>query len=420
MEEDPVINDYVKGVVDRVYEAMPPQPFRVTTAVIRNQSLNAFAVPGGYVYVFTGLLAQLETEDQLAAVIGHELGHVSQRHVIDRMSKMESVGYLSLLGTLAGFVIGTTGNSNTSEMGQALVVGSQAAGAAAYLTYTQENERQADHVGLQYLVAAGYNPWGMPQTFDIMGKNQFRGRSSKLPGYLRTHPQTAERSAYLSDRIRNMDEDVRSRKDTTEKFLRVRAVIRGRMSDPVWAEATLAAIPEEKRICVDHMALGMAQARLKKTADARASFERALGCGAADPLVLREAGSYYFKEGDFDRARQFLQKALVMNPRDIYALYYNARLLGEQGEYPEAIKYMNKVREQLKTDAEVHYHLGRYLGASGDLFHAHLHLAYAGVYGNDPKQAQFHTKKAEALADTPDKQAELEELRQTRAPKPEE
>ncbi len=408
--EDPMIHDYVEGVVQRVYKTMPPQPFRLTTTVIAHGSMNAFAVPGGFVYVFTGLLAQLDTEDQLAAVISHELAHVSQRHVVDRMQKMEKVGIISMIGTLAGLIISATADGSAREVGQALTVGSQAASHAAFLTYTQENEREADHVGLNYLVEAGYNPLGMPETFDIMLKNQFRGRSSKLPNYLRTHPKLSERSNYLRNRIKSLSDEVRARQDTRKTFLKVRALIRGRLSNPTWSEATMAALPENQRTCYDYMAIGMVNARLKRDGIAKSAFEDALTCGANDPLILREAGAYYFKTGNFVQAQQYLQKSLFMNSQDIITLYYNARLMGEEGNYKDAIGYLKQVLEQLKTDSEVYYHLGRYQGADGDYFHAHLNLAYSALMANNMKQYKFHKEKASGLASTEDKKAKLEKL----------
>lgn len=410
--EDPMIHDFVEGVIQRIYDKMPPQPFRVTTTVIANGTLNAFAVPGGYVYIFTGLLSQLDNEDQLAAVISHELAHVSQHHVVDRIEKMETVSIASTVGTLAGIFLGATGSGSTREMGKALTVGSQAAAYAAFLTYTQENEREADHVGLGYLVEAGYNPEGMPQTFEIMLRNQFRGTNTNLPSYLSTHPKLSERSAYLHARIAEMTADVVSRPFSTSRFERVRAIVRGRMSDPVWTVATIE--NQSVRDCYDVMALGMAHARLKHTAQARAAFEEALVCGQNDPLVLREAGIFFFKVGDFGQSLRYLQKSLFMNPGDIITLYYNARLLGEQGNYTEAIAYLNKVLRDLKTDAEVYYHLGRYEGASGDHFRGYLHLAYASLYGQDPDKVQFHLKQAQGLADTPEKQEELEKFNKVR------
>ncbi|MBU1248105.1 MAG: M48 family metalloprotease [Proteobacteria bacterium] len=412
--EDPFIHNYVEGVVNRVYETMPPQPFQVTTAVILNDSLNAFAIPGGFVYVFTGLLAQLESEDQLAAVISHELAHVSQRHVIDRMEKMEKVSLASTIGTLAGVFIGATGNADTSKMGQALAIGSQAAGQAAFLSYTQENEREADHVGINYLVAAGYNPAGMPETFELMLKTQFAGRSSTIPSYLSTHPKLSERAGYLHDRIKEMATDVVSRNNSLAQFRKVRSLVRGRLSDPTWAEATIVNMNPTEVSCYDRMALGMVNARMKHREPAEQAFEQALLCGGSDSLVLREAGSYYFKTGNFEKAKGYLQKSLFMNPRDVLTLYFNARLLGEEGHHSEAIRYLQEVLDQIKTDAEVYYYLGRYQGAAGDLFHAHLNLAYSALYGNDTKQYRFHLDKAQTQANTPEKKLELDTLETTR------
>lgn len=407
--DDPIINEYVARVVKRVYSSMPPQPFQVKTAVVRNGSLNAFAIPGGYVYVFTGLLAQLETEDQLAAVIGHELAHVSQRHVVDRIQKMEKVSLLSLAGTLAGIFIGATGSGNTREAGQALMVGSQAAATTAFLNYTQENEREADHVGIQYLIDAGYNPKGMPETFDLMLRNQYVGKNNKLPNYLRTHPKLSERSSYLNNRIAEMAAKIINRPTSAQEFLKIRALVRGRMSDPTWAQATLTNKIATDRTCYDSMALGMVEGRLRHLPEAKSAFDDALVCGHNDPLIIREAGIFNFKFGDYDNATKYLQKAMFLNPDDIYTLFFNARLLGEKRNYSDAIRYLEAVLLELDTDWEVYYHLGKFEGARGNHFYGHMYLSTAWYYKKDLEKAKFHYKKAESLADTKEKQDLLAE-----------
>ena len=85
MIDDPEVSMYVRSIVDRLLSVLPPQPFKYTTGVIRNNTLNAFAVPGGYVYVFSGLIMNFDTESELAGVLAHELAHVTQRHVAARI-----------------------------------------------------------------------------------------------------------------------------------------------------------------------------------------------------------------------------------------------------------------------------------------------------------------------------------------------
>ncbi len=408
--EDPMVTTYVDDVVQGIVAHMPQKlPYPVTTAVINNRTMNAFAIPGGYVYVFTGLLLGMESEDEFAAVMSHELAHVSQRHVAKRYEDMQLANLGALLGMIGGALIGIAGQGEqASEAAQALMMTSQGAATAAFLLYTQENEREADHVGMNYLVAAGYNPNGMPDTFEHMIKNKWRNSSSNLPSYLATHPALSERIGYLRDRISRMPPEYVNRNTDNQRFLRVKAVLRGRIDDPsmVLAEYN----DQAEHTCLDHMAAGMAALRLKKSNEARAFFDKALACGGDDPLVLREAGRFYFKEGSLDQAQPLLQKAMFLDPSDLLTQFYNARLLAEKKEYPAAIESMRIVLKGLPNDAEVHYHLGRMLGETGDIFHAHMHLAYAAIYDKDRKQAQFHMEKARALASAPQQKAEMAEL----------
>ena len=410
MLEDPMITSYVEDVVQGIVASMPNRlPYPVTTAVINNRSMNAFAIPGGYVYVFTGLLLGMDNEDEFAAVMSHELAHVSERHVAKRYEDMQLANLGALLGMIGGALIGITGQGEgSSEAAQALMIGSQGAAITAFLLYTQENEREADHVGMNYLLAAGYNPNGMPDTFELMLKNKWRNASSNLPSYLSTHPALSERVGYLRDRIRQMPPEYLNRKTDNQRFLRVQAVLKGRIDDP---GMVLAQYDEQtEHTCLEHMSAGMAALQLNKDALARQLYDKALACGGDDPLVLREAGRFFFKAGEFDRAQPILQKAMFLDPSDLMTLFYNARLLGEKKQYAAAIENMRKVLKGMPEEAEVHYHLGRMLGETGDLFQAHVHLAYAAIYSQDRKQAQFHMDKARGLAATPEQQAELADL----------
>lgn len=409
--EDPLIIEYCEGVVQRLVKTMPPQPFRAKTTVIRNGTMNAFAVPGGYIYMFTGLIIGLESEAQLAAVLAHELAHVSQHHVVDRMKEMESWNIGAFIGTLAGMVLTATGGgSSTKNLGQAITMGSQAGAVAAFLEYTRDNEIEADHVGMNYLVAAGYNPGAMPQTFETMAKQRWTTSTSKMPSYMRTHPHLSERVAYLKTRVQEMAPELTERKQDNTEFHQVQSLIRGRFQDAKVATAYYEDKDPATFTSMDYMGMGMAYQRLKKGVQAANAFDRALAAGQDNFLLLREAGRFFFKQGDFDHAEPLLKRAMIMAPKDAITLFYNARLLGERGRHQEALSAMDRVLSQVPKDSEVHYYMGRLLGESGDLFGAHLHLAYAAVYDRDLKQAKFHRDKAMGLARTEANKARMTEL----------
>jgi predicted Zn-dependent protease len=405
--DDPEVTNYVKGVVDRVAATLPPQPWKIKSAVVANGSMNAFAVPGGYIYIFTGLILGVENEDELAAVIGHELGHVTQRHVAQRMEKMKYISIASIAGTVAGALLGAGGGSNTSNIGRAVMTGSMAGAQSAFLMYTRQNENEADNVGLDYMTKAGYNPKAMPQTFVLMQKKTWFLSGDTIPSYLATHPGLEERIEYLRDRIKRMPAELVAREFNKVQFQRIQTILRARMTSAETALAYYDSKPKAELTCLDLTGRGIALDRLRRVQQADQAFSAALACGPEDPLVLREAGIFHFNHGAFNKAGPYLQKAAVINPKDAVALFYLARLMGERKDYAGAISTMENVIRDVPEDAEVRFYYGRILGESGDLFGANLQMAYSYHYGRDSNKAEMFLGRAKALAHTEDQKRKL-------------
>lgn len=408
--DDPEIVIYVKSVVDRVAAAMPQQPYPIRSAVVGNNSMNAFAIPGGYIYIFTGLILGVDNEAELAAVIGHELGHVTERHVAKRMDQMKYINIASITGLVAGVLLGSGGGGSSGNLGNALAMGSMAGAQSAFLMYTRENEREADHVGLNYLIKAGYNPNAMPDTFEIMQKKRWFMTGDSVPSYLNTHPGLSERIGYLRDRIKHLPADILNRDFERDKFLRIQTIMRARMTSPETALAFYDSKPKNKLSCLDQAGRGIALDRLKRQHQADEAFTAALACGPDDPLVLREAGIFFFNQGNMNKAAPFLQKAAILNPRDAMSMFYSARIMAERKDYSGSISLMERVVREVPQDSEVRYHLGRIMGESGNLFGAHLNLAYSSLYGRDKKKAEFHLSKASPLAVNEAQKKQLAEL----------
>ncbi|HWR04562.1 MAG TPA: M48 family metalloprotease [Humidesulfovibrio sp.] len=408
--DDPEVVFYVKGVVDRVAKALPPQPYPIKSAVVGNSAMNAFAIPGGYIYIFTGLILGVENEDELAAVIGHELGHVTERHVAKRMEQMKYLNIASISGMVAGVLLGSGGGTSGANMGKALTFGSMAGAQSAFLMYTRENEREADHVGMNYLIKSGYNPNAMPQTFELMNKKRWFMSGDNIPSYLSTHPGLDERISYLRDRIKLMPSDIIRREFERDRFLRVQTILRARMTSPETALAYYDSKPKAELSCLDQAGRGIVLDRLKRQQQADQAFTNALACGPDDPLVLREAGMFFFNQGNTNKAAPLLQKAAILNPRDAMSMFFTARIMAERKDYTGAISLMERVVREVPQDAEVRFHLGRIKGENGDLFGAHLQLSYSFHYGRDKQKAEFHLAKAKTLAATDEQKRQLEDL----------
>lgn len=409
--EDTEINDYVTGVVERLVRVMPPQPFSFNVAIVNNNAVNAFAGPAGYVFVFTGLMLQMEHESEMAGVLAHELAHVSQRHIAKRMGEIKALSIGQLVGVLAGVVLGqTTGNR---DLGAALAIGSQAATAQAYLKYSRDDEREADQVGMNYLVSAGYPPRGLVEAFETMRKLKWMQGAGDIPTYLSTHPGLDERMSYLKDRVGKLPQDVQHRKDNDVAFKRAQMLVRARYTDPKNAVSYFRKLGD-KATCLDKLGLAIALSRsLEDVSQAKAAFEQALACGGSDPLVLRESGRYFLKIRDFARAKSLLEAALRANPNDIDANYEYGRMLAQEGNYKAAVAYLEQVRLRVPENPEIRATYGQVLGQAGDIFHAYLNLTYAAIYENNPRQVKFQLEKAKAAAKSDGDRRELARLEET-------
>lgn len=165
--------------------------------LIGSSQINAFATPGGVVAVYSGLFLTTDTESELASVLGHEIAHVTQRHLARSFEKASQLSLPIMAGMIAGILLGAAGGDG--GLGAAAAVGLSAAGQQAQINYTRSNEKEADRVGMRYLALSGYNPTGMPDFFQkLERKNRYVG--SNYPEFLRTHPITVNRIAEATQR----------------------------------------------------------------------------------------------------------------------------------------------------------------------------------------------------------------------------
>jgi predicted Zn-dependent protease len=179
--DNAAVTAYVQGVGDRIARASDRPEIAYHIAVVDKDEVNAFALPGGYVYVYTGLMKDVDDEAELASVIAHEIAHVAARHATERLTKM--YGTEIFLGLVFGKNPGLLGTI-VKDIGTPV----------GFLAYSRANEYEADDLGAKYLYAAGYDPRGM---VDLLGK--LKGLEKSEPGkfetWLMTHPSTSERIA---------------------------------------------------------------------------------------------------------------------------------------------------------------------------------------------------------------------------------
>jgi predicted Zn-dependent protease len=185
----------VQGYVGNVglsmvkYAARPEMKWQFH--VLNSSQINAFAVPGGYIYITQGLLFKLQNEAQLAGVLGHEIGHIAKRHSAKSIETQQTVGVLtagaSVLASAAGY--GAAGDlaNVTAQLGM--------------LKYSRAHETEADYCGLEYMTRQGYNPMGIVQVMQILKAAAGSGGGGPLGDWTSTHPDPGNRVEYLTAAI---------------------------------------------------------------------------------------------------------------------------------------------------------------------------------------------------------------------------
>lgn len=192
--EDPALVAYVNRIGNRVLVGFLPQPFPYHFNLIRQEVYNAFAGPGGNIYVNSGLFAAMDDEEELAGILSHEISHVACRHISRKIEQSGKVQMATLAGVVAGIFLGIGGGSAAS----ALTIGSMAAGQSAMLAYSRDDEREADKIGLKKLYEAGYTGNGLLTMMKKILGQQWYG-SDEVPSYLTTHPASDERIIYIDN-----------------------------------------------------------------------------------------------------------------------------------------------------------------------------------------------------------------------------
>ncbi|THF58612.1 beta-barrel assembly-enhancing protease [Pseudothauera rhizosphaerae] len=368
--DDPEVEDYLEGLGRRLAAASPNPQQSLEFFAIRDRTLNAFALPGGYIGVHTGLILAAESESELASVLGHEISHVTQRHIAQLVGKQSQASMVMLASVLLA-ILAARSNSQVSE---AALAAGQAGALQSQLGYTRELEQEADRVGLQTLERAGFDVRGMPSFFERL---QRAGRlyENDAPDYLRTHPLTTSRIADMGNRVSQM----RYRQVVDSSGFRfVRAKLRAASGMPLdTLKALEVQAANDSADAAARYALARAQLRAGKVEEARRGAQ-ALLAEETSPFVATLAAEAELAARQPAAAIGILRKAHTAHPssRSLRYALADALLAGEQAD--EAAALAREGLQSRSEDLRLWQTLARANAALGK--RAAQHRAQAEVY----------------------------------------
>ncbi len=404
--EDPVIVNYVNKVGKKIVSVLSLQPFTYRFYIIKDDVYNAFATPAGHIFIYSGLMAAMDNEEELAGILGHEIAHVLCRHISQKIDRSKKISIATLAGIAAGIFLGAEG---AGEVGNAVIVGSMAAGQSMTLAYSRKDERQADQIGLKYLTKAGYSGDGLLTMLSKIRSKHWFG-TEQIPTYLATHPAPEERLAYIATWLEK-NRKKPPPKTASSEFKRVRTRLIALYSDETIALRKYKnAVTKNPKNPMANYGYGLVLARIGNRKDAAYYIKNALEREAFNPDFLVALGRIYFLDGQYEKALNILESAVSIAPDDPEGLFYIGRARMELGRFKDAESTLRTLTKKHPDYKPGFYFLGNTYGKQGKLAEAHYTLGLYYMKKRENKNAVIQFKKALEKTTNPHRREEIKIL----------
>jgi len=371
---DPLMSTYIESLGARLVRksANPGRPFHFF--LIHDNQINAFAGPGGYIGVYTGLFLATESESELASVVAHEIAHVTQNHLVRTFDAMQRLSLPMAALAIAAIVLGAA--TDNTDAGLAAATGIQAGMAQQQINFTRYHEEEADRLGIQNLAGADFDPHAMPTFFGRMGKSTRLYDDGTLPEFLRTHPVTSNRIA--DARGRAADYPYRQRPDSLEYHL-VRAALR------VWSfPSTKDAVTNFRKTLngkryrneqAERYGYTLALIANKQYAKAKEQLNILQRNHPEQLAYMIAQADVLGKPGQPDKGLQVLRDGLDLYPGNYALTLHYANTLLDQGKAGEALKLLEAQARGRPNDDQIYKLLARAAGESGSRSLGHQYLS---------------------------------------------
>ena len=372
--DDPEVTDYINALGYSLVAHAPNVEQQFEFFVLSDKSINAFALPGGFICVYTGLIVTAQSESELAAVLAHEIGHVSQRHIARFFAQQKQAG----IASMAALALAILAARSSPDLAQAAVAGAQYATCQTAVNFTRDNEREADRVGVQILEKAGFDPRAMPAFLERLQRS-YRLYETNAPSYSRTHPLTYERIADVESRVQGLP--YKQVPDSLD-FQLIRARLEAREMSPRDGVVFFDDILTQKKTVNDVPArygLVMSLMRLKDYRRATQEMAMLLTQAPDSSIVVALAGRVKVGSGDLRGALELYAVAVKRFPRNRAITYDYARALLDGRRPKEALQLISRALEYSRSDPHLYELQAECFASLGEKLQQHRSLAEAYV-----------------------------------------
>lgn len=378
--EDPQITEYINDIGHRIAAQTNNGDHKFTFFVVDDPNVNAFALPGGYIGVHTGLIEASRNEDELAGVIAHEIAHVTQRHIARAIHANSRQSILTTALMLGAMILGAAGGGGDAVQGAMAIA--QGTAAQQQINFTRNNEYEADRVGIGALADAGFDPHGMASFFEVMSRLTARSPELRIPDFLRTHPVTTARIAEARNRARNTPRQP-SNDSTNYGISRARMIV-ARFDTPEQAVAHFERRDYDNQTDIEKYGRAVAYQRAGRHEEANRIFEELTEKDRTVIAYHIGLGQSQLALEDYARVRDTFDRALELFPRNVPLVIAYGELLLQLDQAdsahavlldllnnvrptPEQVRLIARAASEAGDTAESLYYLSEYRLMIGDL-----------------------------------------------------
>jgi len=394
--EDPEVSDYIQQIGHSLSSRAEEGQHQFYYFVLRDPVINAFAMPGGFIAIHSGLILATRNENELAGVMAHETAHVTQRHLVRGLIDQSHAGLVSTAAMLAAILLGATAGRGSPDAMEGAILATQGAAIQHQINYTRANEFEADRIGIGTMAAAGYDPLGMATMFEALNHNSPEPSRITAVQFLLDHPLSAERTAEARNRA---DQIGRIRHEDSLGYRLTRERLRSLVGDPRVVRDYYASLVKNGAgvTMEDRYGKDIADIAMRNPTAAIPDLQ---GLVREYPKVTQfygALGQAYMLNGQLKESREILDKAFNLFPRNVPVTIRLSETLMRSGENKRAQLILDDLFNVVEPTPDQTKLIAKAASAAGDVADSYYYMSFYYVMSGDLKMAAAQLQLALTL-----------------------
>lgn len=396
--EDPEVASYIQDIGHSLSSHAEEGQHQFNYIVVRDPVINAFAMPGGFVAINSGLFLVTRNENELAGVMAHETAHVTQRHIVRGLIDQSHSGLASTAAMLAAIILGATAGRGNPEGMEAGILAAQSAAIQHQINYTRSQEFEADRIGIGTMASAGYDPLGMASAFEQLERNNPNPERLKQIEFLIDHPLSAERIAEARNRAAQIG---RIHHEDSLSYRLIRERLRTLTGNPVTVREYYRSLIKNGggQSIEERYGMAVAETAAKNPGAAITDLQALIKENPRVTQFYGALGQAYLANGQIKESQAILEQASYLFPRNVPITIRLADTLMHAGDNRRAQMILDDLFNQVEPTPNQAKLIAKAANAAGNLADSHYYMAYFYLMNGDLNMASSELQLALGLPD---------------------